>query len=218
LLEAKEASIPVIIVDRMIDVADESLYSCWVGSDFRNEGDQAVSWMQENFSAGPLKIVHIQGTLASSAQIGRTAGLEDGVAGNAGWQIVAQGSGDFAEASGRELMERLLRQDLDFNVIYCENDNMAFGVMEALDGARVAYGEGSNITLISFDATHQGLEETLAGRISFNVECNPLHGPRVAELIQQLEQGQTPAKRSFVAEEVFAAATITQAQIDERDY
>jgi len=46
--EAKAAGIPVIIVDRMINVSDDSLYTCWVGSDFRNEGDVAVAWMKQH--------------------------------------------------------------------------------------------------------------------------------------------------------------------------
>ena len=32
--EAKEAGIPVILSDRTVEVGDESLYSCWVGSNF----------------------------------------------------------------------------------------------------------------------------------------------------------------------------------------
>ena len=37
LQEAKDAGIPVILVDRMVDVADESLFASWVGSDFEIE-------------------------------------------------------------------------------------------------------------------------------------------------------------------------------------
>lgn len=38
LQEAKDAGIPVIIVDRMVDVSDENLFTCWVGSNFELEG------------------------------------------------------------------------------------------------------------------------------------------------------------------------------------
>ena len=38
LQEAKDAGIPVIIMDRRVNVPDESLYTCWVGSDFGLEG------------------------------------------------------------------------------------------------------------------------------------------------------------------------------------
>jgi simple sugar transport system substrate-binding protein len=232
--EVKQAKIPIIILDRMIDVADESLYTCWLGSDFRSEGGTAVTWMEEYFGNQELKIAHVQGTMGSSAQIGRTEGLEEGVTKHSNWNIVSQDSGDFTEGEGKAVMERMLRETPDFNVVYCENDNMAFGVIKALEEAHIDYGTsdssgagtdpGSNpnptnrIQIISFDATRAGLELTLKGHISFNMECNPLHGPRVKEIIEQLKAGNTPVKRSFVTEKSFDSTTITQAIIDEREY
>ena len=38
LQEAKDAGIPVIIVDRMVDVSDDSLYTTWIGTDSLLEG------------------------------------------------------------------------------------------------------------------------------------------------------------------------------------
>ena len=42
LQEAKDAEIPVIIVDRMVDVLDDSLYTCLVGSNFKLEGRESM--------------------------------------------------------------------------------------------------------------------------------------------------------------------------------
>jgi simple sugar transport system substrate-binding protein len=115
-------------------------------------------------------------------------------------------------------MERMLRENKDIDIVYCENDNMAFGAIKALDDAHIAFGSNGDIQIISFDATKAGLEHTLLKQIVLNVECNPLHGPRVAEIIKQLEAGEQPVKRSFVSETAFEAATITQAVIDGRKY
>ncbi|MDF2655614.1 MAG: monosaccharide transporter substrate-binding protein family [Bacillota bacterium] len=219
LQEAKDAGIPVIIVDRMIDVSDDSLYTAWVGSDFRQEGDKAAAWIVENFKdKDPVNIVHIQGTIGSSAQIGRTAGLEDAVAKNSNLKIIAQQSGEFTQAKGQEVMESVLKQNDKIDVVYCENDNEAFGVIDALEAAGKTYGRDGDIKIISFDATNAGLTDTLAGKINYNVECNPLHGPRVEKIIKQLESGGTPDKKAYVDEAAFDATTITQADIDARSY
>ena len=45
---------------------------------------------------------------------------------------------------------------------------------------------------------------TLTGDIICNVECNPLHGPRVEGLIQKLEAGETLEKIAYVDEGIFA--------------
>ena len=219
LKEAKTAGIPVIIVDRMIETSDNSLYTCWVGSDFRKEGDTAVEWMETTFKDAPsLKIVHLMGSMGSSAQIGRTDGLRAGVDRNTNWEIVYSDSGDFTQVKGKEVMEYFLKQYGSFDVLYCENDNMAYGAIEALDMANMPYGISGGVKIISFDATNAGLEATLAGKISYNVECNPLHGPRVEAIIRQLINGEMPDKLAYVSEVAFDAATITQEDIDARDY
>lgn len=219
LQEAKDAEIPVIIVDRMVDVSDDSLFTAWVGSDFLAEGERAVAWMEEKFAdADTLNIVHLQGTIGSSAQIGRTEALDAGVAANSNWDLIAQQTGEFTQAKGQEVMESVLNQNSDIDVVYCENDNMAFGAIDAIEARGMTVGVDGDITVISFDATHAGLELVLEGKINYNVECNPLHGPRVAELIQAIENGKTPDKENFVTEESFDATTFTQAELDARAY
>lgn len=216
LTEAKDAGIPVILVDRMIEVSDQSLFACWVGSDFREEGSRAVKWMEQVFGDQPLKIVHLQGNLGSSAQIGRTAGLDEGAARNPGWEIVFRGDGDFTQAKGQELVQTLLENGTEFNVIYSENDNMAYGAVDALKNAGLV--PGADVTILSFDASKTALGMLMDGVISYDVECNPLHGPRVQAIIEQLEAGEEPPKLTYVEEAVFDREHTTREIIDARGY
>lgn len=216
LLEAKAAGIPVIIVDRMIEVDDDSLFACWIGSDFRREGDLAVAWMERRFGDAPLRIVHLQGNLGSSAQLGRTAGLDDALAAHPGWTLVSRDSGDFTQAKGQELIEALLAEGIDFDVIYSENDNMAYGAIDALGEAGLV--PGRDVTVVAFDANRKALEMVLGGEIGFDVECNPLHGPRVQAIITQLQAGETPPKYTYVEESAFDEAAVRQISLDSRGY
>lgn len=214
--EAKAAGIPVIIVDRMIEVKDESLFTCWIGSNFQKEGERAVAWIEETFGDEPVRIVHLQGNIGSTAQIGRTAGLDAGLAANETWSLVARESGEFTQAKGQEIMESFLQRHSDFNVVYSENDNMAYGAIDALKAADLR--PGKDVMVISFDANRAALQLTLQGLINYNVECNPLHGPRVRAIIEQLEAGETPQKLTFVEETAFDSETLTQEAIDSREY
>jgi len=217
--EARASGVPVVVMDRMIGTADDQLYACWVGSNFRRESETAVEWMRDNFrDKTELTIVHIQGSLGSSAQIGRTEGLMNGVADNPGWEVIYAASGDFTQVKGKEVMEYVLKQFSHFDVLFCENDNMAFGAIEAMDAAKREYGVGGGAAVISFDATRAGLMATISGGINFNVECNPLLGPRVEAIIRQLADGETPAKLAFVEEAAFDAATVTRGDVDAREY
>lgn len=56
LQEAKDAGIPVIIVDRMVDVSDDSLYTAWVGSNFKLEGQKAMAWLDAYLEAKDVEM------------------------------------------------------------------------------------------------------------------------------------------------------------------
>lgn len=212
LQEAKDADIPVIIVDRMVDVSDDSLYTTWIGTDSLLEGRKAAEWLNayttaKGIDAKDVNIVDIQGTIGSTAQIGRSKGLEEGVD-NYGWNLLAQQSGEFTQAKGQEVMESMLKQYDNINVVYCENDNEAFGAIDAIEAAGKTVGSdiaNGEIMVMSFDTTNAGLTDTLAGKIACDVECNPLHGPRAEELIKALEAGEEVEKLNYVDEEIFAA-------------
>lgn len=134
------------------------------------------------------------------------------------WVIAGQLHGEFTQAKAYEVTSEYLRSRRDLDVVYCENDNMAFGVMQALDEAGLSYGVDGDVILISFDAARRALESCLDGKINLCMECNPLQGPRVAELIQALERGETVPRESYVPETFFTPDTLTPERIAERAY
>lgn len=220
LQEARDAGIPVILVDRMVDVEDDTLYAAHVGSDFYAQGQRAVSWMERRDPGDEtLDIIHIQGTLDSTAQLGRTAALEEAVAAHENWQLLVQLDGDFTQAKAYEVTCAYLdslEDGQDIDIVYCENDNEAFGAMEALEER--GYICGRDVDIICFDATRNALRLCLEGKISLAVECNPLLGPMVDEIIQAMEQGQTPAKENYITERQFTKTDLTETFIAQREY
>ena len=223
LQEAKEARIPVIVIDRDIKVEDRSLYGAYIGSDFRKEGETAVAWLEDLLEKQqrieePIRIVHIQGTIGSSAQIGRTAALEQGVKRHSNWHIVAQELGDYTRAKAYEVMGSILQKTKDIDVVYCENDGEALGAIDAMEEAGLRCNADGGVIVISFDATRLGLIRCLEGKIALNVECNPLQGPYVADIIQQMERGEPVEQEKYIGETWFDCFTITQEMIDVRGY
>lgn len=216
LLEAKQADIPVILVDRMIAVEDESLYASHIGSDFLWEGQQAIEWMR--LKEKKLNIVQIQGTQDSTAQLGRTQALEKAVE-EENWNLLAQLDGDFTQAKTYEVMGDYLEQagQPEIDIVYCENDNEAFGAIQALEEYGYTCGKGG-VDVISFDATRQGLILCLEGKISLIVECQPLLGPLVEKVIQCLEAGEVPERHYYADEEVFMPNRLTRGIINRREY
>lgn len=211
LMEAKEANIPVIIVDRMVD-ADENLYTCWVGSNFELEGEKLCTWIGEyckkkDIDTKSLNVVSIQGNHGATAQIGRTKGLKDATQ-EYEWNVLRQVPGDFTRTKGREVMRELLSQYKVINIVYCENDSMALGAIEAIEesGRRVGPNlKTGDIMVVSFDGVDEEAKQYIVdGKISCIAECNPLHGPRVQSIIEKLEKGEILTKLSYVNEGIYA--------------
>lgn len=213
LKEAKDAGIPVLVIDRTID-ADKSLYTAWVGSDFTAEGEAAGAWLKEYLAAknitDKVNIVTIAGTNGSSAQIGRTKGFNKYVDEN-GWNLLDEQDGDFTQDGGQKIMESYLKSYKDIDVVVCQNDNEAFGAIDALKAAGKTYGKDGDIIIISFDATSAGLKDVKEGSINADFECNPLAAPYVEEIIKKLKDGGKPdSQEIFVDEACFACDDTVQ--------
>lgn len=220
LQEAKDAGIPVIIVDRMIDVSDDSLYTAWVGSDFEQEGKDAANWLVEYMEkqgkqAEQQNVVVLQGTIGSSAEIGRTKGFNEVISNYSNYTILASQTGEFTQAKGQEVMESFLKQYSDIDVVVAQNDNMAFGAIDALKNA--GKNPGEDVVVISFDSVRAAFEAMIAGDLNVTVECNPLHGPRVVEIINKLEAGEAVEKLQYVEEGIYSAETAVD-DIKTREY
>ena len=146
--------------------------------------------------------------------------LEKALEEHSNWHVLAQDCGEFTKAKSREIMKRFLEEVniRDVDVIYCENDEEAFGAMAALNEAGLGYGNGTNLKIISFDATESALEFCMSGQIDLVVECNPLQGPYLYNIIEMLKDGKTVPKITYVDENYFTSENLSTEIIQSRKY
>lgn len=223
LQEAKDAGIPVILSDRQMDVSDDSLYTCWVGGNFVKEGEDAGDWLatyleSKGKGSEEVNIVTLQGTIGASAQVGRTEGFANKVKEHENWKMLEMQTGEFTQAKGQEVMESFLKSYDKIDVVVAENDNMAFGAIDAIKAAGKTCGPDGDITIISFDAVKAAFDSMIAGDMNADFECNPLHGPRVDEIIKKLQAGEEVEKIQYVDETFFDTSMDLEAIKAERAY
>ncbi len=201
--QAKKAGIKVILFDRTID-ASEDLYEASIVSDMAKEGQQAVDWLASQ-GLSEYKILHIQGVMGSSAQIGRSGALNDKVKAEANWSIVKQQTAEWSEETAQQIVQAVIDSGEKFNVIYAENDNMAKGAVAALDKANISHGVGKDVIIIGFDCNSWALKELKAGNWNYDGQCNPFQAKYIDEIIKN----GAKQKVVIMEEKGFDAKTIT---------
>ncbi|UOQ50118.1 ABC transporter substrate-binding protein [Gracilibacillus caseinilyticus] len=210
LQEAKDAGIPVFLADRAVDVEDDSLWVTFLGSDFVEEGRKAGRWLVEEMSdqEGPVNIVELQGTVGSAPAIDRKEGFEEIISGKDKFEIIKSQTGDFTRAKGKEVMEAFLKSEGEnIDVLYSHNDDMAIGAIQAIEEYGLKPGE--DIKIIGVDAVKGAFEAMAAGKMNVTIECNPLFGPQLVDLIERHFEGEELDKRIAVEESMY---TMDQAE------
>ena len=203
--EAKAAGIPVIIVDRMIDTADDSLYACALCSDFDLEGRRAGDFLVKKYPdpGRPINIVELRGTADSTPAIGRYRGFRAVLSSHPHFKVIFSEDGDFMLSKGREIMLKVLatHRPQDIDVLYSHNDDMTFGAIEVMREAGIR--PGKDITIISVDATQRIITYLKEGAVNCVIECNPNSGPQVMEIAKKIVSGERVQKHIYIKETVF---------------
>ena len=216
LQEAKEAEIPVILIDRKVNVQDQSLFTTWIGSDFYKEGRLAGETLadcleKQGRQDDSIRIVVLQGTKGATATIGRTAGFDEVADQHENWLILDRVDAEFTTAKGKEEMENLLHKYSDIDVVISQNDDMTFGALEAISDAGMTTGEDGDIIVISFDAVESALQLVKEGVITADIECNPNQGEYAEAVIRKMEENKPVAKLYFVPEGVYTKENVQDA-------
>ncbi|MGE7758512.1 ABC transporter substrate-binding protein [Peribacillus sp. NPDC097895] len=218
LKEAKDAGIPVILLDRGIDVKDESLYTSFIGSDFITEGENAakelINLMGED---SKVNIVELQGTVGASAANDRMGGFANVIKENPNYKIIKSQTGDFTRSKGKEVMEAFLKSDGDnIDAVYAHNDDMALGAIQAIEEYGLKPGE--DIKVVSVDGIKDIFKAVIAGKANIIVECNPLLGPQLAQAAKDLQAGKEIERWIKTDEDVFVGKEKAEEALPSRQY
>ncbi len=212
--EAKDADIPVVLLDRQVDSSDD-LYLTAVGSNLVHEGEVAGQWLVETVGDQPCRVVELQGTTGSSPAIDRATGFRNSLEGHDNLEIVRSQTGDFTRSQGKEVMESFLQAEnggADICALYAHNDDMAVGAIQAIKEAGL--NPGDDILIVAIDAVPDYFKAMAEGDANATVELTPnMAGPAFDALEAYWADGTMPPK--FIQTE---SRLYTQADDPEGEY
>jgi simple sugar transport system substrate-binding protein len=194
--EAKEADIPVFLLDRAIVVKDKSLYMSVITADNVLEGRLIGDWLVKQMNGKPCNVVELQGTVGASVAIDRKKGFAEAIAKAPGIKIIRSQSGDFTRSKGKEVMESFIKAEnngKNICMVYAHNDDMAIGAIQAIKEAGLK--PGKDILTGSIDGVPDIYKAMLAGEANANVELTPnMAGPAFDALEKFKQNGTVPPK------------------------
>ena len=217
LAKVKEAGIPLIFLDRYAECSDESLWTSHIVNDLKNEGQMAGEWLVEYLKKGgrmdeEIKIAELRGTEEAKGTLDRGEGFREAIKENL--KITISKEGHFIQDIGYEEMSNILSETTDIDVLFCHNDDMAIGAIQAIEEAGLVPGE--DIIIISIEGTNAALEAIVEGKIACSVECNPLMGDLFMEACVRLANGEEIEREIHPVDRVFDI-TNAQAELDARE-
>jgi simple sugar transport system substrate-binding protein len=216
LLEAEEAGIPVVLVDRNVD-ADPDLVVTFIGSDFVLEGEMTAEQMIKDLGEGPLKVVELQGQPGADPTIDRAKGFRNVIDKYPNIEVILSQTGQFNRTQGKEVMEAFLKAEGEnIDAVYAHNDDMAIGAIQAIE----EYGlvPAKDIWIGSIDGVRDAFVAMLEGKLNVSVECTPLMGPAAVDALEAAWRGEELPDWIVNEDGVFPMDTVTQEVLDSRKY
>ena len=206
LLEAKNAGIPVILVDRDISTEKEGLTTCLIGADFYREGVMAAEYLirkADSLGMEHVNVVEITGTENSTPMRQRQAGFMDTIANDPRINVLESIDGDFLKSRGAECMRQLLETYGDeIDVVFSHNDEMTLGALPEIEKA--GFYPGENMIIISIDGGQKAIDVLKKGKINCVVECTPKLGKELMETALKLKAGESVDAVIHPTEQVFS--------------
>jgi ribose transport system substrate-binding protein len=205
---AKEAKIPVILIDRIAAGTPGQDYVAFVGSDFIEEGRRAGEWLDKQ-SKGKAGIVELTGTSGASVAQDRSQGFKNAIQGSPDMKIIASQTADFTRATAQKVMENIIQAKAkEITAVYAHNDEMALGAIQALKDAGLKPGQ--DVLVVSVDGEKDALKAVARGEMNVTVECNPRFGPIAFDTIEKYLAGDKVPPKIILQDRFFDSSNAAQ--------
>lgn len=211
---ATDAGVPVVNLDR--EFSTPSAYRTWIGGDNYGIGKAAGDFIANELGCEG-NVVEIQGIAGISVTELRTQGFNDAIEQqcDGGINVVAQQPADFLPDRGLEVMEAILQSESQIDAVYTHDDDMAMGVVAAIENA----GREDEMFVTGAGGSADAMELIAEGglyRATFlynpSMSASAIHLARLIALGAGMANLVEPEVPSYIQ---LPASTVTQENVDQ---
>lgn len=159
------AGIPVFTMDRQSNGGEVIAH---IGYDAIKSGRIAGQYLVDTLG-GKGNVVEIQGIMGTNVAQDRSKGFNEVMKENPDMKIVAMAVANFDRAQAMTVVENILQANPKIEGMYCANDEMLLGALEAVEAA----GRKDEIVMIGCDAIDDTVEALKAKRVDATIAEPP---------------------------------------------
>lgn len=204
--KANAANIPVLIVDTKVDeqtAKDMNVnYLTFIGSDNYQGGFLAGQYFGEKYK-DETELAILEGIPGHETHDSRLKGFMDGIKNSPRLKVVTSQPANTERDQGFNVFQNILQTYPNVKALFCTNDMMALGAVEAIAAA----GKAGEIAVIGFDAVEEARTAIREGRMEGSIAQSPDEMGRVAvESAVKFLKGETipevlPVKIELITQE-----------------
>ncbi len=203
-----EAGIPVFTMDRESNGGDVVAH---IGYDAIKSGKIAGQFLVDTLQ-GKGNIVEIQGIMGTNVAQKRSEGFNSVMKENPNMKIVATQVANFDRATAMSVMENILQANSKIDGLYCANDEMLLGALEAIEAA----GRLDEITMIGCDAIDETLEVIKNGKVEATIAEPPFFlGKAILNTAYDYLQGKDVEKTVILDNELVTKDNVNELKTKE---
>ncbi|MBD8207392.1 MULTISPECIES: ABC transporter substrate-binding protein [unclassified Microbacterium] len=209
---AKEAEIPVVLLDRGVDASDD-LYVTRIAPDNKQVAASVGSWAVSAFPTGANYFV-LEGVPGLSVVNERNEGFDSEVSSATGFTKVGAQTANWKTDEGKSVVETVLKaNNNDIQFIFAQNDEMGIGAAQAVSAAGLT--PGTDVKIATIDGTKGALEALSAGQLSFVAQYNPFFGDTAVDAAKKALAGETVEKTIIVKSATFDSPAAADTALSE---
>lgn len=185
----KKAGVKVILLDRTVRGTPGEDFVTGIRTNAVFGGERVGEWVVKNFPDG-CNYVEITGTPGATTSLDRTKGFHSKVDSVKNIVMLDTQVGNFMRKDAQKATENLIQAyGKKVNLIVTQSDEMAFGVLQAIDGMGLTPGKDITVVTIG-DGSSAMLDEVIAGRVACVSECTPYLADKALEVVKDIEAGK----------------------------
>ncbi len=192
---AREAGVPVVVVNRDIKGVAGEDYVTKIYSDFEWIGEKMAELVHDAFGADAqqIRVVELHGTPGGGNTIGMSKGFRRKMEEYPNMKIVASQPGNFNRATAMKSMENIIQSGLEFDAVVGHFDEDALGAIRALRAADRKLGsnpQNGEIVVVGNGGTKDGIAAIKAGHYHKIVSVTPYYADQVFDAIEAYSAGE----------------------------